>query len=77
MVKEDKMFIVDRIENNTVLIETPNGFIKADKSKIIGQFKEGSVLLKCGENYKVDNNATIVRRKTMAEKQNRLFSDKY
>ena len=71
------MFIVDRIENNTVLIETPNGFIKADKSKIIGQFKEGSVLLKCSENYKVDNNATIVRRKTMAEKQNRLFSDKY
>ena len=69
------MYIIDRIENGVIVIETPDGFINVDKENVEGNIQEGSVLTKTDGKFTVDNDATINRRKIIIDKQNSLFDD--
>ena len=69
------MYIIDRIENGVVVIETPHGLSNVDNAKIAGEFCEGSVLLKKDGKFYVDTTKTEKRRKKMLDLQNSLFDD--
>lgn len=56
-------FIVDRIEGSFVVAEADDGtMVDIPENKIIGGFKEGDVLFKEGEFFKVDNELTKKRK---------------
>lgn len=67
MNKEE--FIVDRIEDNNIIIESSDGIITISRFSIAELPKEGDVLVKLGETYKIDSNATARRK----EKINKLM----
>ena len=69
------MYIIDRIENGVVVVETPHGFINIDSSRILGEFREGSVLIKKGDTFLVDTRETQDRRRKLADLQNSLFDE--
>ena len=57
-------YIIDRIEENYVVCGAYDGFMIEIKSdKICGDLKEGDVLLKDGEFFKVSEELTKERRK--------------
>ncbi|GAA0086904.1 DUF3006 domain-containing protein [Clostridium sp. CTA-7] len=56
-------YIVDRIENDYVILETKvNSLINIKKSDIIGTVKEGDILIKKDGLYFIDEEATKLRR---------------
>lgn len=67
------MIIVDRIENGFAVCEIDNEFINIPLDQISGNLREGSVLIKCGGHYEVDDTDTENRKKAIFEKQKRLF----
>ena len=69
------MIILDRFENDFAVVED-NGVMKnIPKSLLVGDIKAGSVLIKIGEEYFLDQKNTAARRKEIAELQNSLFDD--
>lgn len=55
-------FIIDRVESDYVVVETKdNTLINIKKSDIIGISKEGDVLMKKGNVYFIDKEATKLR----------------
>ena len=68
------MIIVDRIENEIVICEEGDKFITIPKEKVIGKLREGAVIIKTEDSYTVDEDLTSVRKKTVFEKQKRLFN---
>ena len=52
-------FIIDRIEENFVVSELDDGtMVNIPENKIIGDFKEGDVLVQEGEFFRVDSELT-------------------
>ena len=68
------MIIVDRIENEKVVCEDNGTYINIPKENIIGNLREGAVLVKADNVYFVSENQTETRKKEMFQKQNKLFS---
>lgn len=69
------MIILDRFENDIAVVED-NGVMKnIPKSLLVGDIKTGSVIIKIGEEYFLDQKNTAARRKEIAELQNSLFDD--
>ena len=68
------MIIVDRIENGIAICEIDNEFTEIALLDIIGNVREGAVLIKTNGNYVVDEDNTSKRKKDLFEKQRRLFS---
>lgn len=68
------MIIVDRIENGFAVCEIDNEFTEIALLDIIGNVREGAVLIKTNGNYVVDEDSTSQRKKDIFEKQRRLFS---
>lgn len=59
----DKYFIVDRFEEGYAVLETPEGeMITVNKDLIEEGVKVGDSLIKSGDNYKIDMEATIERK---------------
>ncbi len=60
-------FIIDRIEENFVVSELDDGtMVNIPENKIIGDFKEGDVLVQEGEFFRVDSELTKKRKEEIA-----------
>lgn len=69
------MIILDRFEGDFAVIED-NGVIKnIPKALVDKEVTEGSVIVKNGERYFLDEKNSAARRKEIAELQNSLFED--
>lgn len=56
-------YIIDRIENNYVILEKENGdMYKILAKNIQGNFQEGDILIKEGQCFKVDEDFTKSRK---------------
>ena len=60
---KNNMFIIDRLENNSVVLEDDCGdILTIDKSLIEGEIKEGNIVIKESGLFNVDIKATIDRK---------------
>ena len=68
VIVEKETYIIDRLEGDYVVCETYDGFMMEIKlNKIHGSFKEGDVLFKEGEFFKVSEELTKERRKRIKD----------
>lgn len=68
------MFSVVQLDGNVAQIETPKGMLTLSRDQLPKNVKEGDLLTFTeGEGWKVDQQATAVRRKLIEEKLNRLW----
>ncbi len=67
------MLIVDRIEKELVVVENDDTHFTIKLFEIRGEVKEGDVLIKCGNVYSVDEEATPKRRQQISEFQKSLW----
>lgn len=59
----EKKYIIDRIEGNYIIVEHEDSSLsEISISKVIGDFKEGDILVQEEENFKVDKELTEIRR---------------
>lgn len=73
---DDNNFIVDRIEEKSVVLETRNGeIIIIDLSCIDEIPSEGDILVKIGNVYKVDKIATLNRKNHISELMRGMWSN--
>ncbi len=69
------MIILDRFEGKFAVIEE-NGIMKNIPLELVDKdVTEGSVIVKNGEKYFLDEKNSAARRKKIAELQNSLFED--
>lgn len=62
-MKKDE-YIVDRFENDYAILETESGtLINVNKNDIIGEVKEGDLLIKKNNIYYIDKEKTQLRKK--------------
>lgn len=72
----DKLYIIDRFEENYIILESPEGkMINVDKESVIGKVKEGDCLLHKDKYFLLDENATEIRRHKIAEKMKGMWKD--
>ena len=58
-----RSFVIDRIEGSFAVIELNDGtMVNIPKNKIIGDFKEGDILVEDSEFFKVDSELTKKRK---------------
>lgn len=67
------MLIVDRIENEAVVVENDDTHFTIKLIEILGEVREGDVLTKCGNVYSVDKEATQRRRQQISEIQKSIW----
>jgi len=68
------MLIIDRFENNTAICEADDGtFIRIPCEHLPSEAKEGSVLVKVGEDYCIDIEETRRRMRKSQKKLANLF----
>ena len=58
-------FIIDRIEEDIVVIESNSKIREIDRNLIQGPFNEGDVLIKTESHYKVDHEKTRLRKENI------------
>lgn len=69
------MIVLDRFEGNFAVVEE-NGIVKNVPKELLDEtITEGSVIVKKGDRYFLDEKETAARRKKIAELQNSLFED--
>lgn len=69
------MIVLDRFEGNFAVIEE-NGIMKNIPKELIDKgVTEGSIIVKIGEKYFLDEKNSAAQRKEIAELQNSLFED--
>ena len=58
-----RSFVIDRIEGSFAVIELNDGtMVNIPKNKILGDFKEGDILVEDSEFFKVDSELTKKRK---------------
>ncbi len=67
------MLIVDRIEENTAVIEDEDGRFEVPRKALGSDVKEGDVVVLQNEKYIRDENGSEERRKKIIEMQNNLW----
>lgn len=73
---DKREYIVDRIENYYVILETEsNDLINIEKSDIIGSVKEGDILIKKDGLYFIDYEATNLRREKINKMMKGLWEE--
>lgn len=73
---DENSFIVDRIEENIIVLENNNGdIIKVGLSFIDEKPSEGDILVKIGNNFKVDKVATLNRKKYINKLMRGMWED--
>lgn len=65
-------YIVDRIEEGIVVLSSEGGDIKSVSLSIIGDVRDGDVLGFDGESYRLLENETDARKKSLAERFEKL-----
>ena len=64
----NRSFIIDRIEGDFAVIESNDGtMVNIPKNKIIGDFKEGDILVQNLEFFKVDSELTKKRKEEIEQ----------
>lgn len=60
---EEKEYIVDRIEGDSIVLEEDNGdIIVIDIDLFEARPKEGDVIVMCGNSFSIDHKATVARK---------------
>jgi hypothetical protein len=67
------LLIVDRIENEIVIIETETRHIQIPLSEFDGNVREGDIIIEKSGRYSVDKKATEERRNYMAQKLSKMW----
>ena len=67
------MTIIDRFENNKVVLETDGGMIEIERSQLPENAREGDVIIENNGAWSVDVPATEKRRSDMRELMKRLM----
>ncbi|MBQ8434394.1 MAG: DUF3006 domain-containing protein [Oscillospiraceae bacterium] len=67
------MFILDRFEGNTAVIENGDEFIKTDRKNISDNAVEGDVLTESNGFYTADKDSTKKRKEEILKLQNSLW----
>ena len=70
------MMIIDRFEQDFAVVETDDGMINIEREYLPEDSSEGDVIVPTGNGYIIDEEATAQRRKSMAERLNRLTGRK-
>ncbi len=67
-------YIVDRIEENIVILENQNTkeMVEVEKNLLPKEIKDGSVLNYDNETYSLDLDSELLRRKSILERFNKL-----
>lgn len=69
------MFVIDRIEEGiAVILDGENNQLKINSSEILGNVKEGAVVLCKDNKWTVDEEETQKRTEKMRVRLNRLFN---
>lgn len=69
------MFVIDRIEEGiAVILDGENNQLKINSSEILGNVKEGTVVLCKDNKWTVDEEETQKRTEKMRARLNRLFN---
>lgn len=66
--------IIDRFEGDFAVVETDEGFLDIPRSQLPTEAEEGDVLVRCGDSYAVDRDATEQRRSSAANRMKRLLN---
>ena len=69
------MIVVDRFEGDFAVVEENKTIKNIPKELLDKTITEGSVIVKKGDRYFLDDKETAARRKKIAELQNSLFED--
>lgn len=72
----DEIYIVDRIEEEYIVLETQyETIIEIKKILVEAGVKEGDCLRKIGENYKIDKKETKERRERISNAMKGMWAD--
>ncbi|MBD7911820.1 MULTISPECIES: DUF3006 domain-containing protein [Clostridium] len=72
----EQIYIVDRIEGDYFVIESPNGeIIDVSKDKIKGYAKDGDCLILKNNYFFIDKEATLKRKEEIARKMEGMWQD--
>lgn len=66
------MIIIDRFEGNFAVLETENGMVNVERSRLPYNASEGDILVWNQGNYLIDHEATQQRKAAMASRFSRL-----
>jgi len=70
----DKMYVIDRIEGDYIVIESPEGdIINVKREFLKGKAKEGDCLVKEDNYFKIDREATQKRQIEIANKSKGMW----
>jgi len=67
------MIIVDRFEGNFAVLETDSGMLDVEKLYLSDDIREGDVIVKSGDMYIKDNEATRQRRAEILALRNKIM----
>ncbi|MGN1481025.1 DUF3006 domain-containing protein [Porcipelethomonas sp.] len=68
------MLIIERFEGNIAVIEDDDNHLEIDRNSLPDNAREGDVLVKSGDAYKIDPEQTKKRREKILKLQNSLWS---
>jgi Protein of unknown function (DUF3006) len=68
-------YIVDRIEGNIVVLEIDNALININKDSIIGDVKEGDILIDKENIYEIDIEKTKLRKEKINNMMKELWKN--
>ncbi|MCR4943074.1 MAG: DUF3006 domain-containing protein [Clostridium sp.] len=72
----DKIYTVDRFENEYIVLETPDGkIINIHKNNVLDNVDEGDCLVYKNDYFLLDEKATKERRQEIIEKMKRMWKD--
>ena len=72
----DKLYIVDRFEEDYIILETPDGnMINVEKDNVIGKVSEGDCLIYKNNYFLLDEEKTNIRNQEIADKMKGMWSD--
>ena len=72
----DKLYIVDRLEDSYIVIETPDGnMINVDKDNVSGRVNEGDCLIYKDNHFLLDEETTRMRKQEIAEKMKGMWKE--
>lgn len=67
------MLVIERIENDIVLVEDGDRHFRLTSDEISGSFREGDVLVRTEHGYRTDSEATKAARERIVRLQNSLW----
>lgn len=66
-------YIIDRFESSFAVLEKENGTTTNVEASLLGDAKEGDVVIFDGESYTIDKEETRLRRERIKDKMGKIF----